>query len=204
MQDEIAMSSSDNVADCREALTNMCLIAGGCRQHQAFWKMQFERSGGRSLQHKHDPALQSKNATSGDVYALCLEDLQQNKLNISAEHLQIVWSPEDDVPEPIKNALRDAMRPLQTNGNGACSVHAGFGRPSVHRELFASNALQLAASLMSRLPALASEVPRAAFVWKASMFLSGGNTSDHICSELLQRKARRSWMLWNLHKRDVF
>ena len=163
MQDENAMSSSDNVADCREPLTNMCLIAGGCRQHQAFWKMQFERSGGRSLQHKHDPALQSKNATSGDVYTLCLEDFQQNKLNISAEHLRIVWSPEDDVPEPIKNALREAMRALQTNGNGACSIHAVFGRPSVQRELFASNARQLAASLMSRLPALASEVPRAAF-----------------------------------------
>ena len=85
-----------------------------------------------------------------DIYRLTLDDLRNDALAIKPRVYQIRWPVGIDLPLEIRRTLSEPVQAVATNGNGACAIHAVFGRPSVRAELFAPNARRLVATLMRR------------------------------------------------------
>ena len=71
-------------------------------------------------------------------------------VNISCTHWRLAVDSQDVVPAGIRRLLDEQMTfcEVQTNGDGACGLHAGFGAPSGQRELRHPDARGLARSLL--------------------------------------------------------
>ena len=65
---------------------------------------------------------------------------------------RITWLGEGDVPDDVRAALPSHWRSFQTNGNGACALHAVFGKPNSNKELFAPSARAVAFDNLHALP----------------------------------------------------
>ena len=89
-------------------------------------------------------------------------DFQSGAFRAKDSDFKIRWDADDDVPAEIRQMLNGPVRAVVTNGNGACAIHSVFGRPSARKELFLSEARDLAVRFLTALPAAAAGEPVAA------------------------------------------
>ena len=65
------------------------------------------------------------------VHDFNIEAFRSEAYRVKPHILRIQWSREDAVPEHVKLALTESLHGVSTNGNGACAIHAVFGKPNV-------------------------------------------------------------------------
>ena len=84
------------------------------------------------------------------AWQLSKAELRDNAVHISDERWRLVLDSGDVVPEGIRSIHGEHMtwHEVQTNGNGACGLHAVFGVPSDQRELEHWDARGLARELL--------------------------------------------------------
>ena len=90
--------------------------------------------------------------TDVSVYDLNIEGCRSGAYRVQTHKLRVQWTSEDAVPEHVKHELTESLCGVIANGNGACTMHAVFGKPNVAQELFAGDVLDLAAHFLSTLP----------------------------------------------------
>ena len=86
------------------------------------------------------------------VYKCNMTDVRGGMIKVDACKYTISWAEDDDVPQEIREASHNGFHALATKGDGACAIHAVFGKPDSLQELFCNDARQYAINFLSRLP----------------------------------------------------
>ncbi len=84
------------------------------------------------------------------VYQLHGEYLAKKKIIFKKP--RYIVTPAEEMPESVRALCDGTMRALETNGDGACALHAVFGQPTSSGELFLANARDFAARLLGPSP----------------------------------------------------
>ena len=64
------------------------------------------------------------------LYDLNYEAFRAQHYQVQPHLLRVQWTSDDAAPEHVKHQLTEACRGVTTNGNGACAIHAVFGKPN--------------------------------------------------------------------------
>ena len=73
-------------------------------------------------------------------------------LMIKSEVYDVVLQDDDAIPLEVRAEIPQQMQSIRTSGDGACSMHAVFGKSSGRGELYEPNARSLAANLLGASP----------------------------------------------------
>ena len=134
------------------------------------------------------------------VYDLNIEGLRSVAHRVKTHILRIQCSSEDAVPKHVKLEFTESRRGVITNGNGACAIHAVFGKPNVAQQVFAWDARDLAVHFLSTLPDAANvsaEVARSCQIIQTSLW--NEFAKPHICNT----GSTEAKLFWNvLERRD--
>ena len=157
----------------RIAQTGGMLRGGGERDGQT---AASSASGAQPLSTRHVPGPEeSKQAPVIHQYSVC--DCREDALHIPGTNFKVQLDSEDEIPADVRLALSVPMRGLETNGDGACGIHAVFGHPSARRQLFARGAREIASRFLGMLPAMAESDPHV-----ASHVSPGCDSCQHVSS----------------------
>ena len=115
---------------------------------------------------KIDSAIQADIAEREQFAEFTARDLTLQHIKIKPTLLYIRWQPTDDVSVHIRRILNVPYFALHTNGDGACGIHAIFGRAHRSRQITKLEARTLAAEHLHKLPELAQECTYAAHYYK--------------------------------------
>jgi hypothetical protein len=123
------------------------------------------------------------------VYKLRNEDVVEKKIMIKKTTYEVTPTPE--MPACVRALCEGTMQALSTDGDGACALHAVFGRPSSSGQLFLPDARRFAAELLG--PAPNEMVRRGALpifvdfiktgLWSeyAVPYFEGGQDTESVC-----------------------
>ena len=120
-------------------------------------------------------------STAKDIlqqYQFTLSDFRSNVLQIKPRWLTIQWTLDDAVSQPLRLMVAEPYLDVEPNGDGACAMRSVFGSPSTTKQLFASDAREMASHYLGMLPE--------ASVGNDSIAL----TCTHICESLWSEFAK--------------
>lgn len=84
------------------------------------------------------------------VYELSGEDVVDKRIVFRQSAYSII--PDDEMPSRVRALCSGAMHALDTVGDGACALHAVFGKPTASDGLYLANAREFAARLLRPSP----------------------------------------------------
>ena len=83
-----------------------------------------------------------------NAYCMKVTDFRGDQIVPKTQILSIVFAAEDELPKDVLSKIPRRVQAVPTTGDGACALHAVFGRPSDAGLLFAPHARKHARTCM--------------------------------------------------------
>ena len=123
---------------------------------------------------KHNCSTRAGGVDSGSAstaYVPIMADVRDDAISIKASELHVEFDDCDEIPAHVRQSTPQRMLAIETNGDGACGIHAVFGHPNANRELFLPAARAFAAQASDRLQTAASAGASRIFVQSVQISL---------------------------------